>query len=339
MSCRNLSRLALLLCPALLAAGPRIELAWPTANTAYLEGKPIDAYVQPTASGEATSGLFGCARSGGGQFHEGVDLKPISRDRRGEPTDDVFATMAGVVRHVNLRAGESSYGRYVVLEHPDLKPAVYTLYAHLSAVEAGLKPGDKVERGQKIATMGHSSGGYVIPRERAHLHYEIGLVATRQFQSWYEWKKFGSPNEQGIYNGMNLMGVNPVDFFNEFRARRVDNFAEYFARLPMVARVRIATERVPDFVLRYPELLTEEVPAAGVAGWEIKVNATGLPFAWTPLRAADVIGLRANQVVIADVDADALKRYRCKSIVERRRGESRPGRDLETMLQLVFGLR
>ncbi|MDF3056070.1 MAG: peptidase [Rariglobus sp.] len=339
MNGRSFSWIGLLLFPAVLAAGPRIELVWPTPNTAYIEGKPRDAYLQPTVSGEVESGLFGCVRSSGAQFHEGLDLKPVSRDRKGEPTDEVFATMTGVVRHVNLRAGESSYGRYVVIEHPDLKPAVYTLYAHLSAVAAGLKAGDPVARGQVIATMGRSAGGYAIPKDRAHLHYEIGLVATRRFQSWYDWKKFGSANEQGLYNGMNLMGVDALDFFNRFRARQVNNFEEYFAQLPAVARVHIATSQVPDFVQRYPELLTAEVPAAGVSGWAIKINATGLPFSWTPLTAAEVIGFRANEVRLSEVDADALKRFRCKSIAVSRRGEYTAGRDLETMLQLVFGLR
>jgi peptidoglycan LD-endopeptidase LytH len=330
----------LLLCPVLLnAAGPRIELVWPTPNKAYVEGKGIEAYVQPTVSGEPTSGLFGCVRSNGAQFHEGVDMKPVSRDRQGEPTDDVFAAMTGIVRHINLRAGESSYGRYVVIEHPDLRPAVYTLYAHLSAVKPGLKPGDAVTIGQVIATMGRSSGGYVIPKDRAHLHFEIGLVMTRQFQSWYGWKEFGSPNEQGIYNGMNLMGINALDFLDQFRARRVNNFAEYFAQLPAVATVRIATRRTPDFVQRYPELLTAEIPLAGVAGWQVKVNATGLPFAWTPLSATDVIGFKAEEVRLSDVDAQALKAFRCKSIAVQRKGVYAPGKDLDTMLQLVFGLR
>lgn len=334
------SQVLLFLGPLLLnAAGPRIELVWPTPNTAYVEGKGIEAYIQPTVSGEVTSGLFGSVRSNGTQFHEGIDLKPVSRDRQGEPKDDVFATMAGVVRHVNLRAGESSYGRYVVIEHPDLKPAVYTLYAHLSAVKPGLKPGDAVTCGQVIATMGRSAGGYAIPKDRAHLHYEIGLMMTRQFQSWYAWKEFGSPNEQGVYNGMNLMGINALDFLDQFRARRVNNFTEYFSRLPAVAHVRIATRRVPDFVQRYPELVTGEIPLAGVAGWEVKVTVTGLPFAWTPLSATDVVGFKADEVRLSDVDTQALKAFRGKSIAVQRKGVYVPGKDLETMLQLVFGLR
>ena len=323
----------------LWAAEPQLELVWPTPNTAYAEGKSIDAFVQATASGDPASGLFGCARSGGHQFHEGIDLKPVKRDARGEPLDDIFAAMPGVVRHINSRAGESNYGRYIVIEHPDVQPPVYSLYAHLSAVSPGLKVGDLVKAGQVIATMGRTSSGATIPRERAHLHFEIGLLATRQFQSWYGWKKFGSQNEQGLYNGMNLIGLDPLDFFNQFRARKVSGFRDYFAQLAVVARVRVATTFVPDLVLRYPQLLTTEVPASGVAGWEIKLNATGLPFSWKPLSATDVLGYRANEVRLSEVDLEALRRCRCKSIAVLKSGKFQPGSDLATMLQLVLGLR
>ncbi|MFH1498262.1 MAG: M23 family metallopeptidase [Verrucomicrobiota bacterium] len=119
----------------------RIELAWPTPNRAFLEGRPIGDFVQPTVSGEVTSGLFGCVRSHGRQFHEGLDLSPVSRDRRGEATDPIYAVMSGVVRHVSRTAGDSSYGRYVVIEHPEITPTIYTLYAHLAAIPAELREG------------------------------------------------------------------------------------------------------------------------------------------------------------------------------------------------------
>lgn len=328
-----------LLPPGLWAAGASVELAWPTPNTAYMDGGPIAAYIQPTASGEPESGLFGGVRSGGLQFHEGVDLKPVSRDRRGEPTDPIFAAMAGVVRYINRVAGESNYGRYIVLEHPEVRPAVYTLYAHLSATAPGLKIGDTVTRGQVIATMGHTADHGGIPKERAHMHFEIGLMVTRDFQRWYDWKRFGSRNPHGLYNGMNLMGVDPLDVFNAFRTRRADNFQDYFAHMPAVATVRIATHKVPDFVQRYPSLLTKEIPMAGVAGWEIRVSWTGLPFSWTPLTAMEVMGWRTDEVRLADVDAEALRKCRCKSIAVLRRGSYVPGRDLDTVLQQVFGVR
>jgi peptidoglycan LD-endopeptidase LytH len=337
--CLRLTVLLVVFTPAfLLSAPPSLDLAWPTPNTAFFEGKPIEAYVQATASGEPTSGMFGCTRSGGLQFHEGVDLKPIKRDSHGEPTDEIFATMAGVIRHISARAGDSNYGRYIVIEHPDAQPCVYSLYAHLSAIAPGLKEGDSVTAGQRIATMGHSSSG-AIPKERAHLHFEIGLWATRQFQSWYSWKKFGSSNEHGLFNGMNLMGIDPVDFFKQFRAHSVDGFSAYFAQLPAVAYVRVATSLTPDFIQRYPQLLSEEVPLTGVAGWEVKVNCTGLPFSWKPLKSKELLGFRPNEVRVSNVDAEALRHFRGKSIAVVSRGKYQPGRDLETMLQLVFGLR
>ena len=91
------------------------ELVWPTPNQAFLKGEPIEAFVQPTASGEIKSGLFGCVREGGRRFHEGLDLFPIERDARGEAKDLIFSVLPGRVVYVNDRPGWSSYGRYVVV--------------------------------------------------------------------------------------------------------------------------------------------------------------------------------------------------------------------------------
>src|SRR3954471_9335673 len=93
----------------------RIELAWPTPNQAWAQGKPVSEYLQHAGSGDPESGGFGGVRSGGAQFHEGIDIKCVSRDRHGEPLDAVFAAMDGVVRHINASAGDSSYGRYIVI--------------------------------------------------------------------------------------------------------------------------------------------------------------------------------------------------------------------------------
>jgi murein DD-endopeptidase MepM/ murein hydrolase activator NlpD len=298
----------------------------------------VGAYLQDAGSGDPESGGFGGVRNAGHQFHEGIDIKCVSRDRRGEPADNIFAAMDGVVRHINSNAGDSGYGRYIVLEHPEQTPAIYTLYAHLSRIAPGLQVGDRVTRGQVIATMGHSSGGYVIPRERAHLHFEIGVMVTRDFPSWYAMRKFGSPNEHGLWNGMNLMGIDPLDFFNQWRARKVNGFQDYFRGRESAVRLRIATRRVPDFVLRYPSLLSRPLPAS-VAGWEIKFDWTGIPFAWTPLSEIEAIGLTPNQSRITDVDQAIVRRSRSKTLVVSRRNGWSVGKDLETVLQQLFGLR
>jgi murein DD-endopeptidase MepM/ murein hydrolase activator NlpD len=241
-------------------AAERIEFTWPTPNPAWADGKPPASFLQHAGSGDPASGGFGGVRSGGTHFHEGIDIVPHARDRRGEPLDDIFAAMAGVVRHINSSAGDSGYGRYIVLEHPEMAPGVYTLYAHLARIAPGLRVGERVARGQVIGTMGHSSGGYSIPKERSHLHFEIGLMMTRDFQAWYGRRQFGSANEQGLWNGMNLMGIDPLDFLAQWRSGRVTTFQEYFSRLEPVVTLRIATLRTPDFIQRYPALLTKEMP-------------------------------------------------------------------------------
>ncbi len=339
MSARFFISILVLLGMVPLRAAERVEFTWPTPNSAWSEGRPATSFLQQAGSGDPESGGFGGVRTAGTQFHEGIDIVPHARDRRGEPTDDIFAAMAGVVRHINSSAGESSYGRYIVIEHPEQTPGIYTLYAHLARIAPGMRAGERVTRGQVIGTMGHSSGGYSIPKDRSHLHFEIGVMVTRDFQTWYGRQKFGSPNEQGLWNGKNLMGFDPLDFLNQWRAKRVNTFQDYFAQLEPVVTLRIATTRTPDFVQRYPSLLTKELPLGPVAGWEIKFNWTGVPFSWTPLTGIDVIGLARDQPRITAVNSDIERRQRSKSLAVSRRGSWSVGKDLEPVLQQLIGVR
>jgi len=334
--CRGLA-VGLTLILSVSRGAESFTLVWPTPNPAWAEGKPPAQWLQHAGSGDPGSGGFGGVRSGGTHFHEGIDIRPRSRDRRGEPADEVYAAMNGVVRHVSSSAGDSGYGRYVVLEHPEMVPAVYTLYAHLAKITPGLKAGDKVAAKQVLGLMGHSSGGYMIPVDRSHLHFEVGLVVTQNFQAWYDRKKFGSRNDHGVWNGLNLMGVNPLDFFNEHRAGRLTSAQEFFSRMEMAARVRIATYRTPDFVTRYPSLVTKPVPPGLLGGWEIRFNWTGIPFAWTPLSAAEVVGLPPEQPRVIEVNADVERRERSKTLGVLRRGGWTSGKDLDVVLQQLFG--
>ena len=320
-------------------AAEGLQVVWPTPSRAYWEGKGFAAFVQPTASGEVTSGLYGCRRSGGAQFHEGVDIKPTQRDRQGEPTDPIFAVMDGVVRYVNAQAGESSYGRYIVLEHPSVSPSVFTLYGHLRRVAPGLKAGQSVARGESIGTMGRSASTYAIPKDRAHLHFEIGVWLTRDFQSWYDWKKFGSKNEHGLWNGMNLLGVDPLAFFDAYRAGKLRSVQDFFAGMREAVRLRIAVAKTPDFVSRYPALLTKGIVEGAFGGWEISFNEMGVPYAWTPLSPMDVVDMRPGEIRVAATNDALLRANDCKSLVFSKRGRQAIGSDLESVLQLLFGLR
>ena len=341
MKWRRLQWMALLastLTPVIsVGAAERLQLVWPTPSTLWADGKPPSQWLQHAGSGDAESGGFGGVRSSGGQFHEGIDIKPVARDRKGEPLDNIFAAVSGIVRYVSTAAGDSSYGRYLVLEHPTTTPAVYTLYAHLARIAPGLRPGNEVTAGQVLGTMGHSSGGYMIPVERSHLHFEIGVVMTKNFQAWYDRRRFGSRNEHDMWNGMNLVGIDPLAFYNEWRAGRITSVLDMFQRMETAVRLRIATFQTPDFVTRYPALLTKPLPIGPVAGWEIQFNWTGRPFAWTPLAPADVAGFRPEQPRLVEVNAAIERRERSKTLAVSRRGNWTPGKDLEIALQLLFG--
>lgn len=311
-----------------------VEIVWPTPNDVYLRGGMIEEFVQPTVSGEVRSGLFGSVRSGGLQFHEGVDLFPVSRDKKGEALDPIYAAMAGVVRHVSRREGASSYGRYVVLEHPEQSPPVYTLYAHLSRIDPGLFEGRTVAAGEILGTMGRSAGGYTIPKNRAHLHFEIGVRMTDRFQEWYDSRRFGSPNEHGIWNGMNLMGMAPLDFYARHRAGGMRSLDEVFASTPVAITMRVFEPREPDFVRRYPSLVSAETEIG--AGWEIGFSVTGVPLRWKRLGASGFAGWRPGERRIESVDTELLNVNRGRKLIEYRKGVAYPGPDLRTVLEQLW---
>ncbi len=321
------------------ASADRLRLAWPTKNTAYAEGRPLADYIQPTVSGLVVSGLFGCVRTNGWQFHEALDLKSVDRDSRGEPTDEIFAVMAGMVRHVASHPSQSSYGRYVVIEHVDAGLPVSTLYAHLASIAREIKPGARVDMGTVIGVMGRSAGSRPLPKERAHLHFEIALRLSDDFQSWYNWRDFGSKNDHGAWNGMNLVGVDPKAFYDAFREKRVDSFMDFCRTKPVAVTLRIATISTPDFIKRYPGLREGPIPLFNLAGWEVDFDEFGVPLQWRPLLAESVAGYKRNEVRIVSTDEALLDGVNCKDLVKSSRGQEVPDSDLKTNLQLLFGLR
>ena len=302
---------ALLLSQVCVHAG----LIWPTPNPAFQNGQPIEAFIQPTASGVPESGLFGCVRNSGGRFHEGLDLYPVERDQRGEATDEVYAVLPGRIVHVNKTAGHSSYGRYVVVEHDQQVPAFHTLYAHLASIGTGITVGARVESGTKLGIMGRSAS-YAIPRTRAHLHFEIGFRLTNDFQGWYDRQKYGSKNRHGMWNGMNLVSINPLGFYESIRRGQVSNLYEYLKSIPAYARIRMQTSQVPDFVKEYPSLVTRPYAGRQLVAWDIAFSQYGVPKEWTPRFADEGIGGRPGDVKVIAYSPTLLKQQSCRRVLD-----------------------
>ena len=203
----------------LLACRSFADIVWPMPSKGFALSQPPETFLQPTAGGKPLSGAFGDVRNNGYRFHEGIDIRPERRDRRGEALDDIYAAMDGVVSCVNRLPGNSGYGRYVVLTHTDEVVAVYTLYAHMSEIDASLRRGDRVSAGARLGRMGRSAQ-YAIGKAQSHLHFEIGLASSMNFDKWYyASKKFKTKNRFGNYNGINLTGFDPLAFFYAARAK------------------------------------------------------------------------------------------------------------------------
>src|SRR6266496_1593206 len=200
-----------------LGQNQTVDLVLPTDNDALFSGGggAFYQYIERNFKGVKSTpwegGQYGFVRdptdTAGGvvytRFHEGIDIKPLHRDAHGEPLDEIHAIADGKVAHVNCVSGYSNYGKYIVIEHRWGGSNYYSLYGHLSSI--GVQPGDTVKHGQRIAVMGYTGTG--LSKERAHLHLELNLMLSREFESWYNAFFRNDPNHNGIYNGMNLAGL------------------------------------------------------------------------------------------------------------------------------------
>ncbi|MBC7980207.1 MAG: peptidoglycan DD-metalloendopeptidase family protein [Armatimonadetes bacterium] len=266
-----------------------IELRLPTENQHLFSGEPerFYMYVDRIFEGETTEpwegGSFGFVRSPirvGGEvvmtkFHEGIDIAPMKRDKAGNPVDLVMSISNGTVVHSCLVAGHSNYGKYVVVEHDWEGARIYSLYAHLAEITA--KVGDPVNAGSVLGRMGYTGAG--INRVRAHVHLELGFLISNQYQGWHN-VNFGSANYHGIYNGMNIAGVDVAGFFLAHQANPNLGFKDFVLAQPMQFKITVpGGTSEPDFLKRHPWMKRGDVK--GAVSWEIGFAATGHPISFT----------------------------------------------------------
>jgi hypothetical protein len=304
---RRFASLLLLLSFA-CASAHALDLALPTDNNAIRRGDNAGFY-QPTVEGTIESGMFGCVRRGGHRFHEGIDIRCLHRDKRGEPLDDVNAIADGTVVFFNSKPGLSNYGRYVILAHRWDGVEIHTLYAHLAVVAAELKIGAPVVKGQRLGALGHSTNTREqIPPERAHLHFEINILLNTHFHLWYPRRDPKAP-PFGNYNGQNLFGMDPVPIL--LRAANPQfNFADYLAHQPIAFTVLVPAKEFPWLKL-HPEQI-QPTRVEQIAAYEIGATAWGVPIAVWP--RADTGGKHLPCVV--RVDENALANNGCRNLVQ-----------------------
>ncbi len=262
-----------------------IDLVLPTDNDALFSGdgpafyQSVDRDYDGAKSAPWEGGQYGFVRdpksTGGGviytRFHEGIDIRSVHRDANGEPQDEVRAIADGEVVHISPVAGYSNYGKYIVIEHRWGGSSYYSLYAHLSSMS--VQPGETVRRGQPVAVMGYTGAG--INRERAHLHLELCLMFSRQFEGWYNTFFRNDANRHGLYNGMNLAGLDVARLYLALRKNPALTIPEFLSAEETFYKVTLPNARHLDLQTLYPWM-----SAAGKrsgSSWEVSFARSSVP--------------------------------------------------------------
>ena len=294
----------------------------PTANRALFEADGGgERFFVPTVGKTWMTGTFGCVRSDGRQLHEGLDIRCLQRDKRGEPTDPVLATADGTVAYVNRKASLSNFGNYLVLRHEIDGIEIYSTYAHLREVGADMKPGATVKSGAPIGIMGRTANTREgISKERAHVHFELNLFVHDRFPEWYKQNFPGQRNDHGAWNGQNLAGLDPrAILLEQQRLGPKFSLAQFIQGQTELCRVVVRATHFP-WLQRYATLVRPNPSAQkeGVAGYEIVLNFNGIPKDLIPRAAAEIKGKAKFQLLsVNDVEA---KKNPCRRLVTQRTG-------------------
>lgn len=326
---------AFLLCCLTWASA--IDLQLPTENHHLFSGQPekfymyVDRYFEGKHTQPWEGGAFGYVRTSvrvGEQilqtkFHEGIDIAPMKRDKAGNPLDLVSAIAAGKVVHVSDISGRSNYGKYVVVEHDWENSPVLSLYAHLAEITC--KVGDTLTKGGLIGRMGYTGEG--ITRTRAHVHLEIALMLSGRYPEWAP----KMVNYHGLYNGMNLAGMDVAAFFLAHKAKPDLTISEFLAQYPVYYKVTIPNKGEVEMATRYPWLLKSSA-GSSAASWEISFSDTGMPLS---LSASD---RAVSQATITWVKASSVPhRYLTRGLLSGEGAQASLARDGQNLVDLLTG--
>src|SRR5438874_2647122 len=211
------------------------------------------------------------------RFHEGIDVEPLRRAARDEPLDAVRAIADGKVVHTNIVPGYSNYGNYIVIEHRWAGSSYYSLYGHLSSI--AVQRGDSVQRGQRIAVMGHTGIG--LNQARAHLHLELNLMLSHRFEAWHDTFFKNDPNHNGIYNGINLAGLDIARLYLALHKNPSLTIPEFLNDEETFYKVTLPKSSHFELPRLYPWML-----AGGSrnekSSWEVSFARSGLPLKIEP---------------------------------------------------------
>jgi|TARA_B100000959_G_scaffold84574_1_gene90003 murein DD-endopeptidase MepM/ murein hydrolase activator NlpD len=293
--------------------GPAFQ--FPTANRELLRtGGEVNFFTPTNPERPWSSGAFGCVRNSGTRLHEGIDIMSLKRDDDGESVDAVMSSRSGKVVHINRNISASNYGKYIVLLHEIERFPIYTLYAHLRKVKGSLAVGDTLDAGAILGTLGRTSNTKEgIPRERAHLHFEIGIQVNPKFSQWFDgWYKGGN-NFHGNWNGLNLLGLDAAAILKQADAGSF-KMLEHLNKEKHLCRILIFNKTF-NWLKQFPQLIEDRNPknTKAIQAWELDLNFNGIPVRAVPIR--DEIHSGGAKYRILHVDKKILNMHPCSGLV------------------------
>tara|TARA_B100001971_G_scaffold165572_1_gene156222 strand:+ start:1589 stop:2587 length:999 start_codon:yes stop_codon:yes gene_type:complete len=296
--------------------GPAFQ--FPTLNHELLRRGGETNFFTPTNPNRPwTSGAFGCVRNSDTRLHEGIDIKCLKRGADGESIDKVLSSRAGKVVHINRNISASNYGKYVVLLHEVEGLPIYTLYAHLQSVDETMGVGGRIAAGVTLGTLGRTTNTREgISRERAHLHFEIGVQINHKFSQWFDrWYKEGN-NFHGEWNGLNLLGLDAAVILERADAGQF-KMLEHLKNEESLCRVMVFHNDF-DWMKRFRQLIADAdvKNTETIKAWEVDLNFNGIPVRMVPVR--DEIQSGGAEYRILQVDDNTLKEHPCSGLVFRK---------------------
>ncbi|HKP03230.1 MAG TPA: M23 family metallopeptidase [Chthoniobacterales bacterium] len=297
--------MALIGLPIVAQTQTPLNLVLPTENDAIFrgDGEAFYQYIERDYQGVKSTpwegGRYGFVRNpvetGSGivytRLHEGIDIRPLQRDAQGEPLDAVRAIAGGTVVHTNTVPGFSNYGRYVVVEHNFDGCKYYSLYGHLSSI--AVHTGQKVQPRDQLGVMGHTGEG--LNQARAHVHLELNLLLSRHFEAWHDNFFKNDPNHNGLYNGLNLAGLDIARLYLALQKQPGLTIPQFLAEEETLYRVLVPASKNFDLAKLYPWMVRQK--AEGEQGsWEISFNRAGVP-----------LKVQANPKVVPEPELSYLK--------------------------------
>jgi murein DD-endopeptidase MepM/ murein hydrolase activator NlpD len=308
----------------------------PTANRALFQPGDEEKYFVGTTGKPWMSGTFGCVRSDGAQFHEGLDIRCIERDKKGEPKDPVLATADGTVAYINKKPALSNYGNYLVLKHRIDGLEIYSLYAHLHEIRSDLKIGSAVKTGETVAIMGRTSNTRErISKERAHVHFELDFFLNDRFSTWYKKNFPGQRDDHHEWNGQNMIGVDPrAILIADHKSANKFNLLDWIQNQAELCRVVVRDTKFP-WLKRYEPLIRQNPIAQkeGVAGYELVLNFNGLPCQIIPRAASEIKGSAKYRLL--SVNEKEYQKNPCRKLVTKRNGRWELGNNGTRFLDLL----